>query len=105
MITAKSIISQTYPNTRTKNIFKSSNGGLKENTNTEEIKMIDSATDLYQKYMSFNSIMLEEHKALEIAAVMVIQGLTFYRTCMSEEDYQRITKSIYEKRDEVKTFG
>ncbi len=67
--------------------------------------MIDSATDLYQKYMSFNSIMLEEHKALEIAAVMVIQGLTFYRTCMSEEDYQRITKSIYEKRDEVKTFG
>jgi len=48
--------------------------------------------------------MLEDHRALEIAAVMIIQGLTFYRTCMSEEDYQRITKSIYEKRDEVKTF-
>jgi len=104
MITAKSIINQTYPSTPTKNIFKSSNGGSKENTNTEGIKMLDSTDELYKKYMSFNSIMLEDHRALEIAAVMIIQGLTFYRTCMSEEDYQRITKSIYEKRDEVKTF-
>lgn len=66
--------------------------------------MLDSTNDLYQKYMSFNNIMLEEHEAMEIAAIMVIQGLTFYRTCMSEHDYQRMVKSIYDKRDEVKTF-
>ena len=54
--------------------------------------------------MSFNEIMLEDHDAMEIAAILVIQGLTFYKTCMSEIDYQRMVRSIYDKRDEVKTF-
>ena len=66
--------------------------------------MLDSTNDLYQKYMSFNNIMLEDHDAMEIAAIMVIQGLTFYKTCMSELDYQRMVQSIYDKRNEVKTF-
>lgn len=65
---------------------------------------MNTTDDLYKKYIAFNDIMLEEYKPLEIAAVMVIQGLTFYRSCMSEEDYQRIVKSIYDQRDQVKTF-
>ncbi len=66
--------------------------------------MLNSTNDLYQKYMAFNSVMLEEYDAMEIAAVMAIQALTFYRSFMSEEDYQRMVKSIYDQRDEVKTF-
>ena len=67
--------------------------------------MLDNETEreLYSKYMAFNRIMLEEYEALEIAAIMVIQGLSFYRTVMSEEDYQRIVKTIYDKRDSVHT--
>ena len=61
--------------------------------------------ELYKKYMAFNNIMLEEYDLMEIAAIMVIQGLTFYRSTMSEEDYQRIVKSIYESRDQVKTLN
>lgn len=64
----------------------------------------DSTDELYVKYMKFNQIMLEEHEALELAAVMVIQGLSFYRTCMDEESYQRIVKTIYDKRNEVHIF-
>jgi len=60
--------------------------------------------DLYRKYMAFNGIMLEEHDPLEIAATMVIQGLTFYRSFLSEEDYQKMVQSIYNNKDEVKTF-
>ena len=67
--------------------------------------MLNSTNDLYQKYMSFNGIMLEEYDAMEIAAVMVIQALSFYRSCMSEQDYQRMVQSIYDQRGEVKTFG
>lgn len=66
--------------------------------------MINDEKELYNKYMAFNKIMLEEYAPLEIAAIMVIQGLSFYRTVMSEEDYQRIVKSIYDKRDSVHTF-
>ena len=60
--------------------------------------------ELYNKYMAFNQIMLEEHSSLEIASILVIQGLTFYKTIMDEEDYQKIVQSIYDRRDQVKTL-
>lgn len=66
--------------------------------------MLNDQEELYNKYMAFNHIMLEDHNASEIAAIMVIQGLTFYRSTMSEEDYQLIVKSIYERRNNIKTF-
>lgn len=64
-----------------------------------------SPEGLYQKYMAFNRVMLEEYEPIEIASIMVIQGLSFYRTVMSEEDYQKIVKTIYDKRDSVHTFN
>lgn len=66
--------------------------------------MINDEKELYAKYMAFNKIMLEEYDPLEIAAIMVIQGLSFYRTVMDEEDYQKIVKSIYDRRNSVHTF-
>ena len=63
-----------------------------------------STEDLYAKYLQFTGIMLEEYDAMEIAAIMATQALSLYKTCMSEEDYQRMTKSIYDQRNEVKTF-
>jgi hypothetical protein len=60
--------------------------------------------ELYEKFMAFNRIMLEEHDAIEIAAIMVIQGLSFYKTVMDDEDYQKIVKSIYDRRNSVHTF-
>ncbi len=63
-----------------------------------------STESLYQKYMAFNKVMLEDHQAVEIASIMVIQGLSFFRTIMSEEDYQKIVKTIYDRRDLIHTF-
>ena len=60
--------------------------------------------DLYAKYLQFTSVMLEDYKDIEIAGVMITQALSLYRTVLSEEDYQRMVKSIYERRNEVKTF-
>ena len=66
----------------------------------------DNSTEgLYEKYMAFNRLMLEKNSALELASILVIQGLTFYKTVMSEEDYQRIVQTIYDKRDSVTTFN
>ncbi len=59
---------------------------------------------LYGKYLQFTGIMLEDYDAMEIAAIMVTQGLGLYRTCMTEEDYEKIVKSIYDKRNQVRTF-
>ena len=59
---------------------------------------------LYHKYMAFNKIMLEENEPLELASILVIQGLSFYKTVMDPEDYQKIVKSIYDQRNSVKTL-
>jgi hypothetical protein len=63
-----------------------------------------SIEDLYAKYLQFTGVMLEEYKDIEIAGVMIAQALSVYRTVLLEEDYQRMVKSIYERRNEVKTF-
>lgn len=63
-----------------------------------------STDDLYSKYLQFTGLMLEEYEAVEIAAIMAVQALSLYRTCMSDEDYQRMVKSIYDQRNQVQTF-
>jgi hypothetical protein len=45
-----------------------------------------------------------EHGAMEVAAVMMAQALTIYKSAMSEEDYNHMVDSISASRDQVKTF-
>jgi hypothetical protein len=61
--------------------------------------------DLYAKYLQFTGVMLEEYKDIEIAGTMIAQALSMYRTVLPEEDYQRMVKSIYERRNDVKSFN
>jgi hypothetical protein len=64
-----------------------------------------SIEDLYAKYLQFTSVMLEEYKDIEIAGIMITQALSMYKTVLLEEDYQRMVQSIYERRNDVKTFN
>lgn len=64
-----------------------------------------SIEDLYAKYLQFTSVMLEDYKDIEIAGIMITQALSMYKTVLPEEDYQRMVKSIYERRNDVKTFN
>lgn len=87
-------------------ISENLNGGYVENIDIKRKNMLEnSEEELYKKYMAFNEVMMEEYLPMEIAAILVIQGLTFYRSFMSEEDYQKIAKSIYDRRDQVQTFN
>lgn len=61
----------------------------------------DKQEELYGKYLAFHDVMLEEYDPMEIAAIMVVQGLSIYRTILSEEDYQKMVDSIYSQKDEV----
>ena len=63
-----------------------------------------SIEDLYSKYLQFTSVMMEDYKDIEIAGVMIAQALSMYKTVLEEEDYQRMVNSIYERRNDVKTF-
>lgn len=63
-----------------------------------------SPEEIYGKYMAFNSVMLESHRPLEIAAIMMTQALSIYKTVLSEEDYQKMVDNISEMRNRVQTF-
>lgn len=65
---------------------------------------ISNEEELYNKYMAFNQVMLENHDPIEIAAIMTVQALSFYRTVMSEDDYLKMIDSIYNNRFNVQTF-
>jgi hypothetical protein len=61
--------------------------------------------EIYDKYMSFTDELVGEYgTVLEIAAVMMAQALSIYRSTMSEEDYNRMVDTISASRSEVKTF-
>ena len=64
-----------------------------------------SIEDLYSKYLQFTSVMMEDYKDIEIAGIMITQALSIYKTVLPEEDYQRMVNSIYERRNDVKTFN
>jgi hypothetical protein len=64
-----------------------------------------SIEDLYAKYLQFTAVMLEDYKDIEIAGIMITQALSMYKTVLLEEDYQRMVQSIYERRNDVKTFN
>jgi TRAP-type uncharacterized transport system substrate-binding protein len=40
-----------------------------------------------------------------VAAVMMAQALSIYRTGMDEEDYNKIVDTMSENRDKVQTFN
>jgi hypothetical protein len=90
------------------NIGKSINGGSNENTAIKRKKMIDdnenNSVELYGKYLMFNDVMLEDYDPLEVAAVMIAQGLSLYRTILSEEDYNQMVDNISDLRDQVHVF-
>lgn len=42
---------------------------------------------------------------LEVAAVLNTLSMSMYRTVLDAEDYQRMAQTVYDRREEVKSFG
>lgn len=60
--------------------------------------------NLYSEYLSFTDQMVGKYGAMEVAAVMMAQALSIYKTSMSEDDYNSIVDSISASRSKVQTF-
>ena len=60
---------------------------------------------LYSTYLEFTDHMVGQYDPMEVAAIMMAQSLSIYRTTMSEEDYNHMVDSISSNRDKVQTFG
>ena len=64
----------------------------------------DKLQQLYNNFLEFADHMSVEHSPMAVAAIMMAQALTIYKSAMSEEDYNRIVDNMSSSRDKVKTF-
>jgi hypothetical protein len=59
---------------------------------------------MYQEYLDFNTKQIEQYDTLSVAAVMMAQALSIYKTVLSEEDFDDIVDTMSDSRDNVKKF-
>jgi alpha-D-ribose 1-methylphosphonate 5-triphosphate synthase subunit PhnI len=52
---------------------------------------------LYNRQLEFASIMMEQHGAMAVAAIMMTQALSIYRTTLDEIDYHNMVDNISRK--------
>ena len=64
----------------------------------------DKLQRLYDNFLEFADRMCTENSPMEVAAIMMTQSLTIYKSAMSEDDYNRMVDSISASRNQVKTF-
>ena len=66
--------------------------------------MSDNLQNLYGSYLEFTSEMVEQYGAMEVAAIMMTQSLSIYRTSLDEIDYNNMVDNISSSRNKVKKF-
>jgi len=64
----------------------------------------DKLQHVYDQCLEFTSHMVEQYGGMEVAAIMMTQALSIYKTALSDTDYNRMVDSISDSRDRVKTF-
>ena len=75
------------------------------NIDTKREKMPDDKMQqLYDNYLEFTDHMVGAHGAMQVAAVMMTQALSIYRSAMDPDDYDRMVDMISASRSQVKTF-
>ena len=64
----------------------------------------DKLQRLYSNFLEFADHMCVENGPMEVAAVMMAQSLTIYKSALTEDEYNAIVDNISASRGKVKTF-
>ena len=59
---------------------------------------------LYSNYLEFTDHMVGQYDPMEVAAIMMAQALSIYKTSLDEIDYNKIVDSISASRSQVHKF-
>jgi hypothetical protein len=66
---------------------------------------MDNLEQLYVEFLEFADAKAGEYGTMEVAGVMIAQGLSIYRSALDETDFNKLVDTISASRQEVKTFG
>ena len=67
--------------------------------------MSDNLKSVYEPLWKVIGELSFKHSPTEVAGVLVTQGLTLYKTFLSEEDYKSIVTAIVNSQDQVKKLN
>jgi hypothetical protein len=59
---------------------------------------------LYSNYLEFTDHMIGQYDPMEVAAIMMTQALSIYKTSLDEIDYNKMVDSISASRSQVRKF-
>ena len=63
----------------------------------------DGIENLYQEYWVFHSAMIDKgYSPLEVAAILVAQSMSIYKTVLDAKEYDKMVDSISDMRYNVK---
>ena len=68
----------------------------------EENSLDNGLDELYHSYWEVHNEKMGSHSPLEIAAILMTQSLTIYKTVLDEDDYNKMVDDISKLRDQVK---
>ena len=66
--------------------------------------MEDKLQRLYNNYLEFTDHMCADNSPMEVAAIMMTQALSLYRSSLNEDEYNRMVDMISASRTQIKTF-
>jgi hypothetical protein len=62
--------------------------------------------DLYQEYWAIHAKMIDkDNNPLEIAAILMAQSLSMYKTILDTDEYNKIVDNIADLRDKVQILS
>jgi uncharacterized SAM-dependent methyltransferase len=67
--------------------------------------MNNDLESVYQQTWKVITELSTKHNPSEVAGVLIAQGLTLYKTFLSEQDYNSMVDAISNSRDQVKTLN
>lgn len=62
-------------------------------------------SELYLKVIKSTAELVNGYDPLAVAAIMMTQALSIYRSTLSEDDYNAMVQAILDKKDQIQTFG
>jgi hypothetical protein len=64
----------------------------------------DAMQQVYNQVLTMISNIVVENDPLLVAAVMMTQAMSIYKTALTADEYERMLAKIYETRDLVREF-
>jgi hypothetical protein len=67
--------------------------------------MADTMQTLYDDYLTFTNDQVGKNDPLLVAAIMMAQSLSIYRSVLDDADYSSMVDTIISRRNEVQAFN